>query len=283
MTLAVRLRGSRPWRMAAPFPERFYADYVQRERLDEFAALLRYALDQGYEPMTLTAFAECATARPPTDDSRILLVRHDIDSDVSRARQIWRIERRLGVIGTYFFRRSTWDLAFMRELSSAGYEVGYHYEELATEVKKRGAATADEARRLLTVARAQLLSNVADLRATSGLALDVFASHGDFANRAVEVSNVELLADPIFRSELGVRLEAYDIEENVSARAADGHTLPGWWPEDPADALRSRERVVEVLIHPRSWGAAPLVNARADLHRVREGCLYRIRCAGRRA
>ena len=39
--------------------------------------------------------------------------------------------------GSYFFRRSTWDVGLMRELADAGREVGYHYEELATLVKAR--------------------------------------------------------------------------------------------------------------------------------------------------
>jgi hypothetical protein len=37
----------------------------------------------------------------------------------------------------------------MRQRAADGHEVGYHYEELATLVKQRGAATADEARALV--------------------------------------------------------------------------------------------------------------------------------------
>jgi len=258
---------------------RLQGDYVQRERLDELRAHLGSARDHGYETMTLSAFSDLIAAGPPGPDHRILLLRHDIDSDLPRARRMWEIERGLGMVGSYFFRRCTWDVGFMRELSSAGYEVGYHYEELATVIKERGAATATEARALLGAAGALLRTTIAELRADSGLALDVLAAHGDFANRAVGVSNVELLADPALRAEIGVRLEAYDVEPLVSARSSDGVPPRGWRPRDPMDAIRRGEPIVEILMHPRSWGRAPLTNARADLRRLGEGCAYRLRRA----
>jgi hypothetical protein len=267
---------------AGAIARRVYRDYLQRERLDDFRALLCGALDHGYEAMTLSAFAEIAVAQPPAADDRILLLRHDIDSNVPRARRMWEIERELGVVGSYFFRRCTWDVEFMRELSSAGNEVGYHYEELATVVKEQGAATAGEARALLDVARARLGATVAELRASSGLPLETFAAHGDFASRAVRVWNVELLVDASVRTEIGVRFEAYDVEAHASARSSDGVPPSGWRPEDPMDAIQRGERVVAVLLHPRSWGGAPAANARADLLRLREGCAYRLRCAASR-
>lgn len=261
---------------------RLHAHYLQAERLDEFEALLSAALERGYKPMTLLAFAQSTVAEAPAAGDRVLLMRHDIDTDVPRARRMWRIEKRLGVVGSYFFRRSTWDVGFIRELSAAGNDVGYHYEELADVVKERGAATATQARALIGVARERLRARLTELRASSGLALDVLAAHGDFANRAVGVSNVELLADHAFRAEIGARLEAYDIEPRVWARSSDGVPATAWLPEHPMHAIRRDERVVEVLVHPRSWGGAPAVNARADVVRFCEGCAYRLRCARRR-
>jgi hypothetical protein len=258
---------------------RVRADYLQRERLDELRALLQSALDRGYRPMTLSAFAARVASPPLRADDPILLLRHDVDTDVPRARRMWDLEQRLGVVGSWFFRRRTWEVDFMQELSAAGCEVGYHYEELATVAKERGAASAAQARALLGVARARLRTTLSELRASSGLALDVLAAHGDFANRALGVSNVELLADPGFRAQIGVRLEAYDIEPQLSARSSDGVPPTGWWPEDPSEAIARGERTVGVLLHPRSWGGAPAANAHADLVRLREGCAYRLRRA----
>jgi len=267
---------------AGTLARRLHCHYLQRERLDDFGALLRGSLEHGYRTIPLSAFADRTAAGPPGDGDRILVLRHDVDTDVARARRMWEIERQLGVVGSYFFRRSTWDVAFMHELAAAGCDVGYHYEELATVVKERGAASASEARALIGAARDRLRTSVPELRDRTGLPLDVFAAHGDFANRVVGVSNVELLSDPALRAELGVRLEAYDVESHVSARSSDGIPPRGWQPEDPIHAIRRGEPVVAVLLHPRSWGRAPAVNARADLVRLREGCVYRLRRARRR-
>jgi hypothetical protein len=271
--------GKRGVEAPAPF-RRLYRDYIQRERLDEFETLLQHARDQRYVTMTLSEFAERGEVSPAKRPERILLLRHDIDSDVARARRMWEIERRIGVIGSYFFRLCTWDVGFMRELSATGFEVGYHYEELATLIKEQGATTPEEARELRHAAGIQLRATVDRLRATSGLALDVFAAHGDFANRVVGVSNHELLLDSDLRKEIGVRLEAYDIESGISVRSSD-HGNGGWCPADPGDAIRQGAPVIEVLVHPRAWGGAPLVNARADLGRLGEGGRYRIRRARR--
>jgi hypothetical protein len=260
---------------------RVYRDYLQRERLAEFRRLVARALELGYETTTLSAFAERAAARDPAPRAPLLLLRHDVDSDVQRARRIWELERELGVTGSFFFRRSTWDLPLMRELVAAGCEVGYHYEELATLIKRHGAATAEQARALIGPARRRLRESLAELRAGSGLTLDVLASHGDFANRAVDVSNVELLADAAFRAEIGVRLEAYDVEPHVDVRCTDGAGPRLWEPQDPKPALESGARVVELLVHPRAWGGAPAANARIDLERALDGARYRVRRARR--
>jgi hypothetical protein len=256
---------------------RLYGDYLQPERLEDLRALLEHARASGYTTTTLSAFADHLDNGAQQDEQRILLLRHDIDSDVPRARRMWQIESGLGMIGSYFFRRSTWDVDFMRELAAAGCEVGYHYEELATIVKERGASTASETRALLDDARDRLRATIPELRAGSGLSLDVLAAHGDFANRAVGVSNAEMLDDHDLRSEIGVRLEAYDVEPHVTARSADGAQPAGWRPADPIHAIRRGEPVVALLLHPRSWGRAPLVNARADLQRAAEGCMYLMR------
>lgn len=270
-------RHGRRRRLANAVATRVYRDYLEPERLEELRGLLGRAVEHGYETMTLSAFAARVAAGALDPRARVLLLRHDVDSDVRRARRIWEIERQLGIAGTFFFRRSTWDVPFMRELAAAGCEVGYHYEELATLIKAHGASTADAARELIGPARERLRCALAELRADSGLALDVLASHGDFANRAVDLANVELLDDAAFRTQIGARLEAYDVEQNVDVRCSDGARPGRWSPVDPALAMARGACVVELLIHPRAWGAAPVTNARMDLERLLDGARYRLR------
>jgi hypothetical protein len=219
---------------------RVYGGHVQRERLDELHALLAVARANGYATMTMSAFADRVAAGSHESGERILLLRHDIDSDPPRARRMSEIERSLGMVGSFFFRRSTWDVGLMRELVAAGCEVGYHYEELATLIKQQGAATAVAARVLLDPARARLRSTLASLRADTGFRLDVLAAHGDFANRAVGVSSREMLDDASTRAELAVRLEAYDVEPHVSTRVSDSIKSPRLVAPAPARGDRAR-------------------------------------------
>jgi hypothetical protein len=273
----VKRHGRRRPLLATATATRVYRDYLEPERLEELRRLLAHAVGHGYETITLSAFAARVAAGPLDPRARVLLLRHDVDSDVPRARQIWELERQLGIAGTFFFRRSTWDVPFMRELAAAGCEVGYHYEELATLIKAHGASSVDAARELIAPARERLRGTLAELRADSGLALDVLASHGDFANRAADLANVELLDDAAFRTQIGARLEAYDIEQNVEVRCSDGVGPERWSPVDPSLAIARGARVVELLVHPRAWGAAPVTNARMDLARLLEGVRYRLR------
>jgi hypothetical protein len=278
----VSVAGGRPSVRVGAVAGRLYCDYLRPDRLDAMRDLLGAALEHRYRSMTLAQFMERVGRAAVGPDERVLLLRHDIDSDPGRARRMSLLERELGLTGSYFFRRSTRDIGLMRELASAGFEVGYHYEELATVVKERGVRTAAEARQLVDTGRARLRASLDELRDASGLPLDVLAAHGDFANRFVGVSNEELLADRDFRAAIGVRLEAYDVAPHVDARYADGAGRGRWSPRDPTEAIRAGAPVVELLWHPRAWGAAPVCNARIDLDRVREGAAYRVRRARRR-
>jgi hypothetical protein len=256
---------------------RLYGDYLLPSRLREYELLLSLALAAGYETLPLGEFA-AGSAAP----ERVLLVRHDIDADIPTAARMWAIEKRLGIRGTWFFRLRTWDDALIAEIAAAGSEVGYHYEELATLALRRGARTEQAALALVDEARDLLRVDLEALRQRSGLPLRTLASHGDFANRVTGVPNRVLLDDAALRAELAIELEAYDerLTARFGARSSDRGYPKLWVPSDPADAIRGGAGVVEILIHPRPWGAAPLTNARLDLARIRDGALLRARSRG---
>ncbi len=249
---------------------RLYGDYLLPSRLREYELLLSLALSAGYETLPLGEFAKHGA----TSD-RVLLLRHDIDSDLATAARMWRIEQRLGVRGTWFFRLSTWDDDLIAEIAAGGSEVGYHYEELATLALRHGARSREAALALVDEARALLRFNTAAVRRRSGLPLTTFASHGDFANRRTGVANTVLLDDPGLRTELGVHVEAYDenITSQYDARVSDRGYPQLWVPADPIEALRAGAGVIEILVHTRPWGAARRANVRLDLARLRDGAL----------
>ena len=165
----------------------------------------------------------------------------------------------------------------MRELAEAGHEIGYHYEELATVAKERGVNGRDRVDGILGEARERFVRNLTMLRERTGLPIRTAASHGDFANRALGVSNTLLLADRAVRERAGIDFEAYDpdIEEGLGFRTIDT-PYPHYWRQgkDPAEAIRAGLGPILVLTHPRQWGRNWYWNAREDLKRLGEGALF---------
>jgi glycosyltransferase involved in cell wall biosynthesis len=253
---------------------RLWADLFMPSRLDAYAAFLDGALAAGYRIAGLGSFA----SSDPGGDRRVLVLRHDIDTDPRTARAMWEIERERGIASSTFFRLSTLDVDLMRAMAAAGGEVGYHYEELATIAKRQHLRTAGDVRAQLPEARRLFTENLERLRRQTGLPLRLAASHGDFVNRAVGVTNAEILADPAFRASVGIDLEAYDADLNARIGSHHSDTAPprNWVGEDPAAAIGRGEPVIHVLVHPRHWFANRRVNLVDDLRRAGEGVAYRL-------
>jgi hypothetical protein len=260
---------------------RIYSDFLMPSRLGEYRRLLESALTAGYEIASVEQYWS-STTKTLDPASRILILRHDIDTDPRTAGLMWAIERSLGVGGSHFFRLSTLDMGLMHSISEGGGRASYHYEELATLARERRPRTREQAIALIPEAQARFTSNLQKLRTRTGLAMDVVASHGDFLNRKLGVNNWAILADRELRAELGIRLETYDEDflATVSSYHRDAPPPAPWMHADPFEAIDRREPVMYVLIHPRPWRVNVRVNARDDLARLVEGVSFRLPARG---
>ncbi|MCF7822837.1 MAG: hypothetical protein K9N35_01550 [Candidatus Marinimicrobia bacterium] len=63
-----------------------------------------------------------------------LILRHDVDLLPQNSLEFAKIEAKIGVLGTYYFRAvpESWDNKTIIEIASLGHEVGYHYETMDT-------------------------------------------------------------------------------------------------------------------------------------------------------
>ncbi len=256
--------------------QRIYQNFLMGSRLDEYRGLLVTVLQSGYEFHPMLSFKrkmESGKAGRPT-----CILRHDIDSDVRTARQMYDIERRLGITSTFFFRLSTVDIPFMRTLESEGSEAGYHFEELSDHIKRFALSDRTEIIGRMHAVRREFESNLLRLRQRTGLPLNIIASHGDFINRKLHLINYDFL-DSELRARAGIELEAYDRSFAclLDARIADDSFPKKWNPESPEDVLQSRPGVFHILVHPRQWKAAVLINLREDITRLYQGFAYTIR------
>jgi hypothetical protein len=263
---------------------RIYADFAMPSRLAAYRDLLEAALRARYVVTALEDFWSMVVDGELDPHRRFLILRHDIDTDPATGREMWKIERSIGIRGSYFFRLSTIDLALMDDIRASGAHASYHYEELATLAKLHRARSPEAAMRLVPEARELFRTNLERLRLATGLPMRVVASHGDFMNRRLGIPNWVLLDDAEFRDAVGIDLEAYDdaLVSRLSSRHSDTLHPVYWIPLDPLEAIRQQLPVVQLLVHPRHWRVNRRANARDNVTRVGEALRTRVpRLGGR--
>ena len=246
-------------------------------RFDEYRCLLIEAIHNDYEVLPIQVFWDKIKENRIEPDHRYLILRHDVDTDLPRAKALWKLEHDLGIKSSYYFRLSTLDIHFMRQIAGFGCEASYHYEELATIAKRKRLRTRGEVLKELPAIRQLFEQNINHLRGESGLSFDVVASHGDFLNRELGIKNTEILSDSGFRKRMGVELEVYD--GSFTSFVDSGHADAGyplfWTPRHPLEAIRNGAHVVYILVHPRQWGANVPVNMWNDFFRCWESIHYK--------
>ena len=65
---------------------------------------------------------------------KCVILRHDVDARPMNALNCARLEKKMGITGTFYFRITpgSYDEAVIREIHRLGHEIGYHYEELSS-------------------------------------------------------------------------------------------------------------------------------------------------------
>lgn len=258
------------------FLYRIYSDFFMPSRLPIYESLLREALYSGYEVYSVSSFGHQMMTKGLNENKKYLILRHDVDSDVKTAKEMWTIEQKFGVEASYYFRLSTIDINFMQLIQHSGAEASYHYEEIASFCKKYKLKDPIDVHVNMGDIRSIFRENYLFLKKQTGLPMETVAAHGDFVNRILEIPNQEILKDTVLRKELGILFEVYDesIMGYVTKRYSDTLAPDFWKPESPFRSIQRNEHVVYILTHPRHWRKHVLENARDNLRRMMEGIDY---------
>jgi len=253
---------------------RIYSDYLMPSRLREYEALLVNASDAGYRQLSVRAFFRSAQ-QTNGGTGKVLVHRHDIDSDLRTARKMFALETKYGVKASYYFRLSTLDYGFMRDIEAAGSEASYHYEEVATYAKRHRLRRGDEVRARFPEIRELFVRNFMRIGEQLGMPMTTVASHGDFANRRLKVINHELLSDPGLRRRCGIECESYDADllRHFDLYISDRPHPVYYYPLSPFEALGRYERVC-FLTHPVQWETNWLENTRCNVVRLAEEVVW---------
>lgn len=258
--------------------QRIYSDFLLPSRLEEYKGLIIQALKNGYNVISVEQFYETFVEGRKGRGSKYLVLRHDIDTDIITAKQIFEIERHLQVYSSFYFRLATIDIPFMRTIRQYGSEASYHYEELASYAKKHKIRHPDKIHSNIMEIRELFSRNLCALRRSTGIPMEIVASHGDFVNRYLGITNCAVLKDPVFRKKNKIKLEVYDdtIMKYVDSRHSDCGYPSFWKPNSPLEAINSNIPVIYVLTHPRHWRANIKENIRDNCIRLIEGVKYRL-------
>ena len=244
---------------------RIYADFFKGSRYNEYEKIIVKAIESGYKIVSLIDYYGNFLEK----DEKVIILRHDIDTDPKGARNFFEIEKRFGVKASYYFRLNTLDYKFMDEIKAYGSEVGYHYEELATYCKRNGIRGASElGEKDYENIYNEFVNNFKDR--FKDYNIKSIASHGDFYNRKIKVPNYRIF-ELYNYADLGISIEAYDekLLKSFDKYVSDARLKP-YWKDGYSmfDAINEGQRKVLFLSHPANWGTNVLENIYENLKRA---------------
>lgn len=254
---------------------RLYSDYFMPSRLPAYEHFIVAARDLGYAQTSVRDFFNSVSNGAAHDDRKVIVHRHDIDTDLRTARKLFELEKKYQIKSTFYFRLSTLDFRLMREIEDYGSEASYHYEELASFAKKNGIRDAAGIQAWMPEIRATFAENFRSIERRLGCKMTTVASHGDFANRRLKLNNTELLNDQHLRDSCGIRCEAYDqlLLQSFDFYVADRPHPKYYHPSPPDDALGKYRRIC-FLTHPRQFETNWIENTKDNLFRFYEGARW---------
>lgn len=254
---------------------RIYSDFLLPDRMADYEKFIQQSLDAGFQYFNIRDFYESTTAGNIDKNQKFIINRHDIDTDVGAAKKFFAIEQKYQIKATYYFRLSTIDVKFAKQVHESGAEVGYHYEELSTYCKRHHIKSQTAARAHFPEMKLLFEKNMTALEKLFGIKIETVASHGDFANRILDLQNLEILKDDDLRARMGIRVEAYDpiIIKAVELCMSDRPYPEFYFPLSFFEAITRYHRL-HLLTHPRHWGRNPLENLRDDVSRLFEGLFW---------
>lgn len=255
---------------------RIISDFFLRNRIAKYDLLLQKAINSGYEIMSHSAYFE-RVKKGLSLDSKILIIRQDIDSDPKFALKWLAVQKKHNVHSSMYFRKCTFDKAVMQKVQESGCDCGYHYEEIADFAKEKKLRYPQVVLTHLEEIQTLFKANLRQMETAVGFKIKHVASHGDFANRILNLPN-HLLMTPKLLEECQLDFEAYQKEftETYSINISDcGYPTFYKTKLTPEQAIDLQTPIIHLLLHPKHWRCSWKWNIYENFKRVKEGFSYR--------
>lgn len=77
---------------------------------------------------------------------KVIILRHDVDQLLMNSLEFARIQAKMGIRSTFYFRAvpESWNEWIIRQIAELGHEVGYHYEDIGLMAQRHKDITAEE-------------------------------------------------------------------------------------------------------------------------------------------
>lgn len=250
---------------------RLYSDYFMKSRLDEYDRIINQLCINNYEHITFRDYKKIFN-KGLNKDKKYFINRHDIDTDIATAKEFFKIEKKYGVKASYYFRLSTLDFDFMKEIEDYGSEASYHFEEIAQYCKDNHIKSKEEVIDQMDKIKEQFILNFKMIENKLEHKLSTVCSHGDFVNRKLKIVNNEITKDINLRKELNITCETYDkdIMDSFDIYVSDRPYPVFYYPRSIFEYIGNKN-IICLLSHPRQWRTNIIVNTLDNLKRFLEG------------
>ncbi len=165
--------------------------------LRTYRRLLEALMRQGYKFCTFSQSLES----PP---DKYIVLRHDVDMIPRNSLIFAQLQNELGIRGTYYFRAvpESMNPEIIKEISSLGHEVGYHYEDvtMAWEMMTRRQ-------------RRQLMRRADYGEVLAGRGIELFRSHLADLLKLVPVTTACMHGSPLSRWDSRLMWRYFDYKE----------------------------------------------------------------------
>ncbi len=251
--------------------KRIYLDYFMPSRLKEYEKILQNIVNEGFECITYSEYVS-KLKKNTLEDKKYFILRHDIDTDLATTRRFFKIEKKMNVKASYYFRQTTINVKLMREINAYGSEASYHFEEIATFCKKNHIKNKQKVIENISEIRQMFKNNFITLEQKLGYKLITVASHGDFVNRKLNTINNVITDDDNLRQELGILAETYDKDVFAGFDTYVSDCKNGYI--SLLDEHLKTDKFICFLTHPRQWRTNFYVNTKDNLKRFVEGIVW---------
>jgi len=228
--------------------------YLTRVRWKEYAGYLKQALKNNYRVISLE---DWFLNREFYKESKVFVLRHDVDQYPAAAQKMNEIEKSLNVHSTFYFRWHTADKAVIQQIRNYGSTVGLHYETLTRYAMIHGIRKKEQVTKQVIKECQEILKEEIEVFQNLFGRINSIAAHGCPIENQIGTRNEDLMRGEKCE-DYGILFDASNeqIMAGVNCQIVDNSGYEVYWQSgmSPSEALNTGHQVILFHTHPQHWG-----------------------------